>query len=172
MKSIAKLFSAALLILFLLPGNVTFAQKGGHNKNKHHEKGGNYKHQGKGSQNNKTVIINNHPGPSKFQYRYPKHKHHYHGTKVYYPKVYYPVWAPSVAYYRRWVYFPEYNFYWDNYSGVYVYWTGFFWIRTVSPPPFVINVNISKQRKYVLDEQYDDFDNVYHRNYYHRHAYD
>ncbi len=160
MSSVLKLGWVILLSFFLLNSSA-FAQKGGHGK--HH--GNNGKHKGNHGKGNKVIIVNSYPGP---QYHY-HHPHPY--RKHFYKKAYYPVWGPPVGYYRRWVYFPNYNFYWDNYNGVYVYWTGFFWVKTLNPPPFIINVNFSKERKYELDEQSDDYDNVYYQNYYHRKAY-
>ena|ERR1700741_648815 len=145
MKSILKL-SPVILLIFLLQTNTAFAQK----KGGHH---GYYKHQGNP---NKVVIVNKYP---------------YHARHHYYNHAYHPVWGPPMGYHRRWIYFPHYNFYWDNFSGMYVYWGGGMWVRTASPPPMIINVNLSSQRRYELNEPDDAIDDIYGKNDDHKKTY-
>ncbi|HEY1038115.1 MAG TPA: hypothetical protein VGF30_01845 [Bacteroidia bacterium] len=141
MRSILKLSIVALLA-FLLQVNPLSAQKGKkHGHHNHHNNG-------------KTVmVVKNKP------------YHHYH------KKVYHPVWRPYHGYYRRWVYFPHYNFYWDNYSNMYVYWGGGVWMRTANPPPVIINVNLSKEKHYELKESDDEIDDIYGGNANHKKDY-
>lgn len=142
MKTIVKI----LLILAVLIPAVSLAQKG----HKHHPHKGN---------KNKEAVVNNKPHYKK----HPQYKQAY--------KVYHPVWAPHCSYKHRWIYFPGYNCYWDNYSNMYVYWGGLFWIRTSSPPPILINVNLGKVKRYELDDDYDGYDNIYYYNPTHKKLY-
>lgn len=89
-----------------------------------------------------------------------KHKK-VHSKKV---AVYHPHWAPQKAYYRRWVYFPKYNFYWDNYRGVYVYRKGNVWVTSVGAPAVAINIDLSKEKQVELPEENDAVDEVYKNN--------
>lgn len=57
-----------------------------------------------------------------------------------------PPWAPAHGYRHRHVYFPQYQCYYDNYDGVYIYYSGARWIRTYSIPSFMIGVNLSAAR--------------------------
>ncbi len=82
--------------------------------------------------------------------------------------VYYPVWRPAYAYHRRWVYFPRYNFYWDNWRQGYYYRSGPVWMFNTSPPPAVININIQNEKNYELKEKDDDVDDVYKTNNTHK----
>src|SRR5687768_8985619 len=67
--------------------------------------------------------------------RHPRAHAHVRGPKKvvvvkrspYRPKklvVYHPVWGPKFAIHRRWVFFPRYNFYWDNWRNSYMFWNG------------------------------------------------
>lgn len=78
--------------------------------------------------------------------------------------VYHPHWRPNYGYHRRWVYFPRYNFYWDNWRQGYYYRNGTVWIFNATPPPVVINVNLDKEINYELKEEDDDIDDVYKTN--------
>lgn len=62
-----------------------------------------------------------------------------------------PYWAPAHGYRHRNVYFPQYKCYYDTYDGVYIYLSGTRWIRTYSPPSFMVNVDLSLARKVELD---------------------
>jgi hypothetical protein len=109
------------------------------------------------------------------------HKHHRPGGKVvvvkrspFRPKkviVYHPVWGPKHAIQRRWVFFPKYNLYWDNWRSVYVSWNGTVWITKPSPPPVVVNVNLENEKHYELKESEDDTDDVYQKNDEHKSSY-
>lgn len=101
-----------------------------------------------------------------------KHKHHRHRRVVvkrspYRPAkvvVYHPHWRPAYAYHRRWVFFPRYNLYWDNWRNHYVFWNGKVWISQAAIPPVIINVNLEKERTVELKEDEDDVDDIYKLN--------
>jgi len=85
--------------------------------------------------------------------------------------VFHPHWAPKRAYNRRWVFFPRYNFYWDNWRQMYVYRNGTVWIVNAPPPPTVVNINIDNEKQYELKEIEDDVDDVYQTNETHQTEY-
>lgn len=78
--------------------------------------------------------------------------------------VYHPGWAPKKAFYRRWIYFPGHNFYWDNVRRIYIYRSGNVWVTSVSVPAFVVNIDLDKEKYVELPEENDDDDDVYQRN--------
>ncbi len=61
-------------------------------------------------------------------------------------KRYHPKWHPHHDFARRWVYFPRYNMYWDNYREMYVYSSCGRWVAEPEPPRIAINVNLSSER--------------------------
>ena len=85
--------------------------------------------------------------------------------------VYHPIWHPTHTFHRRWVFFPKYNFYWDNWRQGYYYLNGPTWIFSVNPPPVVVNVNLSKEKSYELNETEDDVDDIYSTNNEHQTTY-
>jgi hypothetical protein len=102
-----------------------------------------------------------------------KHRHHRHRRAVivkrspYRPAkiiVYHPYWRPQYAYHRRWVFFPHYNLYWDNWRNHYVFWNGTVWISQAAAPPVIVNVNLEKERSVELKEDEDDVDDIYKQN--------
>lgn len=92
-----------------------------------------------------------------------KHKKN-HSKRV---VVYHPYWAPRMAFYRRWVYFPRLNIYWDNLRGLYVYRNGTVWVTSVSIPAVIVNVDLSKEKHFELPEENDAVDEVYQSNQQH-----
>jgi hypothetical protein len=114
------------------------------------------------------------------------HKHgrgghrHGHGKVVvvkrsaYRPKkvvVFHPVWRPAHPYNRRWVFFPKYNLYWDNWRNHYVFWNGVVWVSQPTAPPVIVNVNLEKEKHYEMKEEEDDTDDVYKQNNDHKAEY-
>lgn len=93
------------------------------------------------------------------EYRHGKH-HHKHREVVYYR----PKWHPECRMERRWVYFPKYNMYWDNYNDRYAYCDRGRWVVTRRVPQVVVNVNLARERYYELEEEYDERDNVFSLN--------
>lgn len=108
---------------------------------------------------------------------HPPHRaHHPHKAVVvrrspYRPKtivVFHPVWRPKYAYNRRWIFFPKYNIYWDNWRNHYVFWNGSIWISQAAAPPVIVNVNLEKEKHQELKEQDDDTDDIYKDNDQHK----
>lgn len=103
-----------------------------------------------------------------------RHGGRHHGGKVIVVKgspfrpakivVWHPGWGPRHSFVRRWVFFPRYNFYWDNWRNMYVYRNGTVWVTNTNPPPTTVNVNIINEKHYELKENEDDVDDVYNNN--------
>lgn len=98
--------------------------------------------------NKKVVVVHKDGGKA---YRHRRH-------------VYHPHWGPNLAFHRRWVFFPRYNFYWDNRNNYYVYANNGVWINSPTPPPVVININLSNEKKYELDAPNDSINDVQKNN--------
>lgn len=108
------------------------------------------------------------------------HKGHHHGKHIavrksaYRPHkvvVFHPAWRPNYAYNRRWVYFPKYNFYWDNWRNHYRFWNSTVWITQATAPPTIVNVNLEKEKSYELKEADDDNDEINTSNEDHKKEY-
>ncbi len=138
------------LAISILISTANFAQ-GRHGGGK---RGGHGNHRGNGHRNgHKVVVVKRSP---------------YRPHKVF---VYHPVWHPKYAYNRRWVYFPKYNFYWDNWRNHYRFWNGTIWLTQTAPPPAVININLSTEKHYELKDNDDDNDDIDVGNNDHRSKY-
>lgn len=85
--------------------------------------------------------------------------------------VYHPHWGPKHAIHRRWVFFPKYNLYWDNWRNHYYFYNGTLWISQPTPPPVIVNVNLDNEKHYELKEDEDDVDDVYKGNDTHKTEY-
>lgn len=135
------------LILFafsiLISTTEMLAQKRGHGGGGH---GGRHPHHEK----NKVVVVKRSP---------------YRPNKVI---VYHPYWHKNYAYNRRWVYFPKYNLYWDNWRNHYVFYNGTIWLSQPTAPPVIVNVNLENEKKAELTEDSDDVDDVYKDNSKHK----
>lgn len=104
--------------------------------------------------------------------------HHPHAKKVVVVKrspyrpakvvVFHPAWRPKYAYYRRWVFFPKYNLYWDNWRNHYVFWNGTIWLSQPTAPAVIVNVDLDKEKSKELKEDEDDVDDVYKNNTVHK----
>lgn len=107
--------------------------------------------------------------------------HRYHGNRVMVVKrspfrpakivVFHPVWGPKFAFYHRWIFWPGYNLYWDNWRNSYFFWNGVMWVASVTPPPVVVNINIQNEKHYEMKESEDDIDDVYKDNSAHQKEY-
>lgn len=82
--------------------------------------------------------------------------------------VYHPHWRPHHTYHHRWVFFPRYNLYWDNWRNHYVFWNGAAWISQSQAPPMIVNVNLDQEKSAELKEDEDDVDDVYRSNENHK----
>jgi hypothetical protein len=121
-----------------------------------------------GQHQKKVVVIHkgnghgkgNHHGPNKKKVVIV-HKSKFRPAKV---VVYHPVWAPKKNYNRRWVYFPKYHCYWDNWRNVYFYKNGNVWVSSAQKPTIIVNVNLENEYHYELEEADDDNDEIYTTN--------
>lgn len=139
-----------MLIATLLLFSTSIFAQGRHNGGGGHRARGNSK-----------VIVKGHPHGPKRVVVVSK----YRPAKM---VVYHPYWRPAYAYHRRWVYFPRYNFYWDNWRNGYYYMSGPTWIFNTTPPPAIININIDNEKNYELKDSDDDIDDVYKTNEVHK----
>lgn len=130
----------ALTIVMLINTSVILAQKKGHRG------GGRHPHRGK----NHVVVVK---------------RSNYRPHKV---VVYHPHWRPKYAYNRRWVFFPKYNLYWDNWRNHYVFYNGTVWLSQPTAPPVIVNVNLENEKNVELKEDEDDVDDVYNSNTKHK----
>jgi hypothetical protein len=155
MKRLKKIVAAIVSLVLFSTMNV-LAQKGGHHGGGHHGGG----HHG-------AKVMGPHP------YAHP-------GAKVVVKKsiyrpakivVWHPVWGPKRAFNHRWVFFPRYNFYWDNWRNQYVFYNGVVWISNPSPPPAVVNINIDNEKHYEMKDSDDDDDDIYKTNDTHKTEY-
>lgn len=150
MKNLTNIFILTLGLVLSLT-SIGFAQKGNHGGKGH----GNGNRNGNGHHEKNQQIKINH------------HNQNVVKRSIYRPKtivVYHPNWAPRRNYNRRWVYFPHYNFYWDNWRQVYVYRNATVWVSNPTPPPVIVNINIENEKHYELKESDDDTDDVYKTN--------
>lgn len=143
MKRIIKFFP--LIIILLMAGNLQMKaqKKGGHHHHPH--KVHPHKHA--------KVVVRRSP---------------YRPAKL---VVFHPYWGPKRAIHRRWVFFPKYNIYWDNWRNHYVFWNGSVWFSQPSPPPVIVNINLDNEKQYELKENDDDTDDVYQGNEDHKKEY-
>ncbi len=91
-----------------------------------------------------------------------------HGKEARY---YRPQWNPRHDFERRWVYFPRYNMYWDNYRGVYVYNTNGRWESYQEPPRAAIRVNLALEKFVELGFEFDSRSDAFSLNVRHRTVY-
>jgi hypothetical protein len=133
----------SILIISLLLSSIAFSQKGrGHG----HGHGHGHPH----AHPNKVVVVKRSP---------------FRPAKI---TVFHPYWHPKFAYHRRWVFFPGYNLYWDNWRNHYVFWNGAIWVSQAAAPPIIVNVNLEKEKHRELKENEDDVDDIYKSNEEHK----
>ena len=85
--------------------------------------------------------------------------------------VFRPAWYPRLTCQRRWVYFPRYNFYWDNWRNHYLYFNGTVWLSKSDPPPNAKDIVLAEEKFYELDETDDDNDDIALANSKHKEKY-
>ena len=83
--------------------------------------------------------------------RYVTYRHHRNGP---------PSWAPAYGYRynTRYVYYRDYNLYYDCYRDVFVTWTGRNWAVSVAIPVIIRNVDFRRTAVVGVDYWDDDFD--------------
>ena len=132
MKTIILILAIALIPFY------SFSQKG-HGKGHGNGNGGKEKsYKGGNKSSKKSAVVVSPRGQSGVVYKEKKR----HGP---------PSWAPAHGYRHRHVYFPAYKCYYDTYNGVYIYLSGTRWVTAISPPTFMLNVNLSSARKVELN---------------------
>lgn len=141
MKAITSILTAVLLLVSLISFSQERGRRGGVKPHIH-----------------KKVIVK--PGHHKPNRAVVVHSP-YRPAKV---VVFHPYWGPKHAFNRRWVYFPRYNFYWDNWREVYFFWDGVTWVMYKKAPAVIVNVNLEKEKHFELKENEDDIDDVYRTN--------
>lgn len=92
--------------------------------------------------------------------------HHFRKAKVYHPH-----WAPKLSFRHRWVYFPRYNFYWDNFRNIYVIRTGTIWVTSETAPKEVEKLDLSKEKSIELSEENDTQESIQDKNGEHQKEY-
>jgi len=90
------------------------------------------------------------------------------GPKSSMSRHYRPKWHPRHQFERRWVYFPRYNMYWDNYREVYVYSHYGRWVAYPEPPRIAINADLTSERFFELGVELDTRNDVFSLNARHR----
>lgn len=126
-----------------------------------------------------TLMFGNKVFAQKRHGGYPRHPHRHSKVVVvkrspYRPNkviVYKPYWRPNFSYSRRWVFFPKYNIYWDNWRNNYVFYSGTVWVSQPTAPPLIVNVNLNKEKNYELKEEEEDVDDIYKSNDTHKTEY-
>jgi hypothetical protein len=65
-----------------------------------------------------------------------------------------PPWAPAHGYYKetRYIYYPQYNVYYDTRTRVYLVRSGSTWARSAAPPPGVRKQELQKSRKVYVNQ--------------------
>ena len=129
-----KIASLLVLTVFLLSLNFDAVAQ-----NRNHQK----KHRSAG----KRVVVYKHS-------RYRPHRR---------VKVFHPYWNPGFAYKRRWIFFPKYNIYWDNWRNQYVFLNNNVWVMQAATPPVIMNINLDKEEHQELSEDKDDIDEIYRK---------
>lgn len=155
MKRIISLIPIVISLLLAGTFNVLAQKKGGHG----HGHGG-----AKMKAGPVKVKVKAGPGPHHVIVK----KSIYRPAKI---VVFHPYWGPKRVIHRRWIYFPKYNIYWDNWRNHYVFWNGTIWFSQPTPPPVIVNINLDHEKQHELKEDEDDTDDVYKANDTHKSEY-
>lgn len=116
----------------------------------------------------------------KHHHAHPHKAHHHPHKKVVIKRspfrpakvvVYHPYWGPKRAIHRRWVFFPKYNIYWDNWRNHYVFWNAGVWVSQPARPTVIVNIDLDKEKHHELKEDEDDVDDIYKTNDTHKTEY-
>jgi hypothetical protein len=137
-----------LAICFLLENTNTYAQ------NRHH----------KNEKGSGTYLNQNYKRAGNSIYRGNNNSSRYRpNIRV----IYHPSWSHHTSYRRRWVYFPKYNFYYDNWRQMYYYQNNTQWVINVNLPTTMNSINIENENHFPLNENEDDTDEIYKYNKHH-----
>jgi len=146
-----------------LPSVVCADDHGDHHKEKKHWKesknphGGDYRHNEGYNHDRGNRGYRRGRNDEVYEVRRPREERRYH-----------PHWCPRHEIERRWVYFPRYNMYWDNYREVYVYNTNGRWESYQEPPRVAVNVNLAQEKFVELGLEFDSRSDAFSLNVRHR----
>jgi len=96
-----------------------------------------------------------------------KNKNHHARNVI----VYHPHWAPRASFNHRWIYFPRYNFYWDNLYNVYLIRRGTIWVTSTIVPVEIKKVDLVNEKKVELSEENDSQNSIQDKNAEHQTEY-
>jgi hypothetical protein len=165
MKTVRNTLSALILMtLFLTIPLMVQAQGHGHGKdNKQHGKGHKKDYDSYDKRSNSDYYRNHRHGNEPSwndhhrnetpgnQQRYVTYRHHRHS---------HPSWAPAYGYRynTRYIYYHDYNVYYDCHRDVFMVWTGRNWRLSAHIPDAMLRVDFHRTRVYGVNYWDDDFD--------------
>ena len=152
MKTIKHYLISTFIFLLLINMN-------GFSQGKHGGSHGNKNNRNHGNQVKRNLVI-------KPNY-YKQQNKRYYNRSAYRPHNFHnyrPIWAHHHNYNRRWIYFPQQNFYYDNWRQVYFYRTNNRWQMNAALPSSFVIINLEDERHYELADDEDDMDRIYINN--------
>jgi len=153
MKSVRNFLSVLMLVLLVSAvGTDSLAQGRGHGKGRGHNK--NWKDKDHDQYDNRDREDHDHYSSNhRYNYRdrYVTYNHHRNSP---------PSWAPAYGhrYNTRYIYYRDYNVYYDCHRNVFVTWTGRNWTITTHIPRVLIGVDFNHCAVAGVDYWDDDFD--------------
>ncbi len=99
------------------------------------------------------------PAPKKYK-RYSSYKNPHRYITYQYHRQRHPSWAPAYGYRynTRYIYYQDYNVYYDCHRDVFLTWTGRNWVVNTRIPDFMFHVDFRSARVSGVDYWDDDFD--------------
>ncbi|MBK7652784.1 MAG: hypothetical protein IPJ20_21350 [Flammeovirgaceae bacterium] len=125
--------------------------------NQSQDRGGNDTHHENKRNDNQREAYQHQPMRYKYQYW---NDHRTRRVTYNYYRYNRPLWAPVYGnrYNTRYIYYRDYNLYYDCYRNAFVAWTGGNWVLTSRVPDFMYQVNFADARIQGVDYWEDDFD--------------
>ena len=98
--------------------------------------------------------------PSRNDHRYKGYDNHHRYVTYNYHRHSHPSWAPAYGhrYNTRYIYYQDYNVYYDCHRDVFVIWTGRNWVISNRIPDVMYRVDFGRTRVSGVDYWDDDFD--------------
>lgn len=102
----------------------------------------------------------NHNYPSRDSYRYQRYDDHHRYVAYRHHRHGHPSWAPAYGYRynTRYIYYQDYNVYYDCHRDVFVVWTGRNWAVSTRVPDAMFRVDFGRASVSGVDYWDDDFD--------------
>ncbi len=102
----------------------------------------------------------NHDYPSRKDHQYNNYDSRHHYVTYNYHRNSHPSWAPAYGYRydTRYIYYQDYNVYYDCHRDVFVIWTGRNWVISNRIPDVMYRVDFGRTRVSGVDYWDDDFD--------------